>query len=184
MAGTIGRMLRARRAGERATAWFRPGLEGPDVIRVTSPAFADGQPIPMRHAGPGVGENISPALAWTGVPSGAAELVLIVEDPDAPLRHPFVHVAIAGVPATASGFDEGALNRHQRPFGTGRGGFGRPGYTGPRPVAGHGVHHYAFQLFAVDVPLELPEGAAPGDIFEALETHVIARGRLTGTYER
>jgi hypothetical protein len=58
---------------------------------LSSPSFAGGCPIPRRHAGKGVGDDISPALAWSGVPGETAEILLLIDDPDAPLPRPFVH---------------------------------------------------------------------------------------------
>lgn len=74
----IGQLLRPLRAGEHHLAWNDPRVaEAPPDIRPTSAAFADGGPIPLRHAGIGVGANLSPPLAWSGVPHDAAELALI-----------------------------------------------------------------------------------------------------------
>ena len=57
------------------------------------------------------------------------------------------------------------------------------GYRGPRPIPGHGPHHYAFQLFALDTRIELPAGSDPATVVNAMAGHVIARAHLTGTYE-
>src|SRR5258708_29089067 len=89
----IGRALRLIRAGDKHLAWNDPALAAaPVTIRLTSPAFQDGGAIPIRYAGNGVGENISPALSWSGVPEEAAELVLIMQDPHAPLPRPVVNL--------------------------------------------------------------------------------------------
>jgi Raf kinase inhibitor-like YbhB/YbcL family protein len=179
----LGRLLRDRRAGDSKLAWNRPGLAAPDTIPLTSPAFTDGSEMPLSSAGKGVGPNISPPLAWHGLPDDAVELVLVVEDPDAPLPRPVVHLALAGIPPELTGFAEGDLNEGG-PYGTGRGSFGRSGYAGPRPVPGHGAHRYVFQLYALSRPLGLPPGARPNSIVGAMNRAVLARGRLDGTYER
>ena len=137
----------------------------------------------MSSAGKGVGANVSPPLAWHGVPDNVAELVLIVEDPDAPLPRPVVHLALGGIPPELTGFGEGDLNDGGR-YGNGRGSFGRSGYAGPRPVPGHGAHRYIFQLYALSSSLGLPPGAKPNSIVRAMHGAVLARGRLDGTYER
>src|SRR5262249_46177352 len=74
-------------------------------LTVSSPAFAAGQPIPRRHTGDG--EDRSPALAWSGVPSTARELALIVDDPDAPTPEPWVHWVIYKLPVTIDELSEG-----------------------------------------------------------------------------
>jgi Raf kinase inhibitor-like YbhB/YbcL family protein len=150
---------------------------------LTSPSFTNGTEMPVSSAGKGVGPNISPALAWHDVPDGVAELVLIVEDPDAPLRRPVVHLALAGIPPELTSFAEGDLNENAR-HGHGRGSFGRSGYAGPRPVPGHGPHRYVFQLYALSRRLDLAPGAKPSSIVAAMNGAVLARGRLAGTYER
>jgi Raf kinase inhibitor-like YbhB/YbcL family protein len=179
----LGRLLGNRRAGESKLAWNQPGLSGPGTITLTSPAFTDGSEMPVSSAGNGVGANISPPLAWHGIPALAAELVLIIEDPDAPLPRPVVHLALAGIAPQLGGFAEGELNEGG-PHGNGRGSFNRTGYGGPRPVPGHGRHHYVFQLYALSRRLDLPSGAKPSSIVSAINGTVLARGRLDGTYER
>jgi Raf kinase inhibitor-like YbhB/YbcL family protein len=178
----LGHLLRNRRAGEHSLTWNTDGLDAPATIRLSSPAFADGSPIPQRHAGRPVGGNVSPAIAWTGIPDGARELVLIVEDPDVPFRTPIVHATARLSPGTTA-LAEGALNAGG-PHGDGRGSFGRAGYHGPRPIPGHGPHAYVFQLYALDRPIPGDASLRPATIVAAMAGHVIARGRLTGTYER
>jgi phosphatidylethanolamine-binding protein (PEBP) family uncharacterized protein len=85
----IGRWLRRVRAGDHHLACNDPGIgDTPADILLTSPAFADGAAIPDRHAGVGLGENLSPPLEWSGVPAWTAELVLVMQDADAPLSRP------------------------------------------------------------------------------------------------
>ncbi len=181
---SIGRLLRRVRAGEAKLAWNRPGLSAPETLTLRSGAFADGGRMPRRTAGKGVGENVSPPLSWDGVPTDAVELVLLVEDPDAPVPSPIFHLAIAGIPASESSIHEGGLNAGAHPYGQGTGTLGRRGYSGPRPVRGHGPHEYVFQLYALSEPLELPLGASPTRIVDAMAGKVVARGRLVGLYER
>jgi Raf kinase inhibitor-like YbhB/YbcL family protein len=172
----LGRALRTQRAGEEKLSWHR--FRVPSTLLVTSPAFGHGMAIPREHAGRGVGSNISPALRWTGMPPATRELVLVVEDWDAPLRRPFVHLALAGIHPKSGGVAAGELNE------LGVGTMGRRGWSGPRPIPGHGPHHYVFQLFALDAELGLPADASPAAIGDAMAGHVIARGRLDGTFER
>jgi phosphatidylethanolamine-binding protein (PEBP) family uncharacterized protein len=79
-----------------------------------------------------------------------SEVVLIMQDPDAPLPRPVVHLIATGIPPECSSLSEGALSpAASRTINFGRGSFGRIGYAGPRPVRGHGVHRYLFQIFAL-----------------------------------
>jgi Raf kinase inhibitor-like YbhB/YbcL family protein len=138
-----------------------------------------------RCADAGAGENISPPLAWSNVPLGTAELVLVVQDPDAPLPRPVVHVIATRIPPDRAGLAEGALAPQAgQTIGFGRGSFGRIGYAGPRPPRGHGAHRYIFQIFALATP---PTGAGPlglGALVSAMFGSVLVRGRLTGLFER
>ncbi|MEJ1977245.1 MAG: YbhB/YbcL family Raf kinase inhibitor-like protein [Acetobacteraceae bacterium] len=182
----IGTALRSLRAGDRHLAWNDAALAGvPACIHLTSPAFGDGQAIPARYAGAGVGDNVSPPLHWSGVPEAAAELVLIMQDPDAPLPRPVVHVIAAGIAPGAGGLAEGALGPSAAPgIRLGRASFGRRAYAGPRPLPGHGPHRYVFQLVALARPLALAEAPTLGPLLAALQDDAIARGRLIGTFEQ
>jgi Raf kinase inhibitor-like YbhB/YbcL family protein len=181
----IGRLLYRVRAGDRHLVSNAPRLrEAPLGIRLTSAAFADGGPMPQRHGGIGVGDNLSPPLEWS-VPEGAAELVLVMEDPDAPLPRPVVHVAAIGIPPSWPGIGEGLLAPGASPeIRLARGSFGRVGYAGPRPVRGHGPHRYIFEIFALAERLDLGEAPALSAVVAAMSRSILARGLLTGIFER
>ncbi|WP_433560610.1 YbhB/YbcL family Raf kinase inhibitor-like protein [Nocardia sp. CA-151230] len=185
----IGRLLRPVRAGFGRIAWFDTAVQhAPETLAVGSAAFADGEDIPRLHAGTGVGDNVSPSLHWSGVPVEAVELVLIIEDPDAPVRRPVVHGVFTGIDPRITGVQEGALGANDGGTSSGirvgTGSFGRRGYAGPRPVPGHGPHRYVFQLLALDQPSGSSDGATLPTVLAAVTGHVIARGKLTGRYER
>ena len=182
----IGRALQSVRAGDRHLLWNAPALADVlDSIVLASPAFAAGGIMPVRHAAAGVGDNVSPALRWSGVPGNAAELLLVVQDPDAPLPRPVVHAIATGIPPTWNELPEGALAKGTAaPVRIGRGSFGRVGYAGPRPVRGHGPHRYIFQIVASDRTLGLDRPADLDAVLAALSGHAIARGRLVGLFER
>lgn len=136
----MGRLLGGVRAGEGRLLDAGPKLAGvPLTLEIETSAWPNGGAIPRRHAGPGVGDNVSPALSWRGVPAESAELVLVVEDADVPLLRPFVHLLAYGIAPDRAGFAEGALT----PASTADAVFGRntagpPGYAGPRALPGHG----------------------------------------------
>lgn len=107
-----------------------------------------------------------------------------MEDVDAPMGKPFVHL-VALVDPSVTSFAPGALNRDAAPDGVRllKSGFGR-GYVGPSPIKGHGPHHYVFQLFALPAPVAANPDASPRAVLAAVRGPVLARARLTGTYER
>jgi Raf kinase inhibitor-like YbhB/YbcL family protein len=187
---TLGRWLYSVRAGERYLAFKDPRAAAPDSIALGSSAFADGAAIPRRYAGRGVGENISPPLHWSNVPPQTKELVLIVQDPDAPMPRPVVHLIATGISPQTTAIPEGALSSHDgstidgSAIKLGRGSLGETGYASPRPVRGHGPHRYVFQLFALNRNLTLPEKPGFRSVMTALAGAVLARGKLTGTYEQ
>lgn len=163
------------------------GEEGVEMtITIVSPSFEEGSPLPRRHTGDG--EDVSPALAWSGIPSEARELALVVDDPDAPRSEPWVHWVVYSIPPDISGLAEGAGSSAAAalPEGAqqGRNDFGDAGYGGPAPPKGHGTHHYHFVLYALDERLEAPPGLDKAGLLAAMEGHILARGELIGTYER
>ena len=185
MPNPLGRALRHRRAGHHTLVWARPDLQAAEDFTLTSPAFDHGTPIPARHRGRLFGANISPALAWTPPPAGTAELVLIVQDPDVPFRKPATHALTAGIDPALRDLPENALTQPSPVGGLhhGKGPLGRRGWAGPLPIASHGPHTYAFQLFALDQRSGLPDAFTLTDMLHAMTGHVIARARLDGTYE-
>ena len=182
-AAMIGKLLRPIRAGQKHLASNEPAFRDvPATVTLSSPSFEPDGTIPRRYAGPGVGDNISPALIWSGVPEGTEQLALIVEDADAPVPRPLVHV-LALLPHGLRGLDEGALSQGET--GTlGRNSLRSNDYAGPRPVPGHGPHTYVFQLFALDRALTLRPSVTRRDLLAAMSGEVLARGRLDGIYER
>ncbi len=155
-------------------------------LTVSSPAFTAGERIPKAHAHAPEGENVSPPLAWQGVPSEARELALVVDDPDAPRAEPWVHWVVYGIPSSADGLPAGAASGPGLPAGArqGENDFGETGWGGPLPPPGHGAHHYHFKLYVLDTRLGLEAGASKDDLLRAMKGHVVAEGELVGTYSR
>lgn len=181
----VGEALSGLRAGTEKAAFHTVAADAPATIRVTSEAFADTAPIPARHTADG--EGVSPPLALAGVPEHAAALVLFVEDPDAPAPHPLVHLIAWNLRPEDQRLPEGAFAgpagegaRHD----LGRNSFLKDGWLPPDPPTGHGPHHYLFQAFALARPAELPASPGRSALLDALRGNVIAKGLLTGTYER
>jgi len=150
-------------------------------LRLEIEAFADGRPIPARYTADG--EDVSPALSWTGVPPKARSLALICEDPDAP-RGNWVHWVLYDIEPSVTSLPEavaavptlGAAGTH------GKNDFGKPGYGGPAPPSG--THRYFFRLYALDGALSLPPGATVAQLRRAMEGHILAEAERMGTYSR
>jgi hypothetical protein len=137
-------------------------------FKLESPAFAANGSIPERHVQKGA--NVSPALKWSGLPDGAKSLVLIVEDPDAPVGT-VTHWAAYDIDPSRSSLPQAAsdLTHAANDMGHAR-------YDGPKPPPGHGPHRYHFRL-------DVPEGCAAVDMKKAARSHVIAETELIGTFE-
>ena len=188
--GLLGRLLQHARAGERNLLRHERGIKGaPAYIEIESTAFPNGGRMPDQYTRRG--GDVFPPLRWTGVPADTRELVLVVEDIDAPTpKHPFVHlIAYAIAPATDH-LDEGAVidqsgtTGGEAGFKLGRNTFRRNAWMGPDPIPGHGPHHYHFQLFALDKPLTFRKRVTRRRLWRGMRGHVVAVGALTGTYER
>ena len=156
-------------------------------IHLTSDAFDDGRPIARRYAQEG--ENISPPLKWSGVPSAARELALIVEDPDAPKPKPFVHWVMYKIPPTTThlpaAIPKAAQLRSPPDAMQGINSTEMIGYDGPAPPPGHGTHHYHFRLYALDHPLTVDvEALDRAKLLAAMSGHILDEGELVGTYQR
>jgi Raf kinase inhibitor-like YbhB/YbcL family protein len=155
-------------------------------LTLQSAAFPPGSPIPARHSEDG--EDLSPSISWGGVPPGTRELALIVDDPDAPTREPWVHWVIYGIAPDAGELPEG-ISREAHPAEVprarqGKNTWGTIGYRGPAPPKGQGEHRYHFSLFALARPLNLGPGADKKSLLKAMEGNILGRAELIGTYER
>ncbi len=180
---------RAKAASRKQQAETEKAKETPasgekPKLRVTSPAFENGKLIPKKFTGEG--DDVSPELAWTDLPEGTKEIVMIVDDPDAPIAEPWVHWVIYGIPATNTGLKEGVAKKEKLDDGTiqGKNSWPEIGYGGPMPPPGDGPHRYFFKVYAVSQKTGLEPGATKKEVLKAIEGNVLASGVLMGTYER
>jgi len=152
---------------------------------LTSPAFSHGQAIPEAHTCEG--DDVSPALQWSGLPDGTRSLVLIVDDPDAPdpkaPRITWVHWVLYNLPVASSGLSE-RVKPSQLPDGTLQGinDWKRTGYSGPCPPVGR--HRYFFKLYALDSILPNLGTPTKDSLLKAMEGHVLEKAELLGTYQK
>lgn len=151
-------------------------------MKLTSPAFAEGQPIPTQYTCDGA--DVSPPLQWTEVPAGTKGLALICDDPDAPVGT-WVHWVIYGLPADSKQLPEKVATTESLPPGAKQGlnDFRRIGYGGPCPPPGK-PHRYFFKLYALDTALTLPARATKQDLLRTMQGHILAEAQLMGTYQR
>jgi hypothetical protein len=192
----LGTLLRNSRPAEGNHAWNQANLTGPDALTLTSHDFTDGGVLGPQHGGKRVGgANVSPHLAWSEPPVGTSELLLLIEDVDAPLgSNPAVHcLALIDSAAlqTPRELPAGALAKKDPAPGVIllRSFLGR-GYLGAEPLKGHGPHRYVFQVFALGGSLlSRADRAAlvkarPRALLASVDVPVLARGRMTGVAER
>jgi len=151
-------------------------------MNLTSTSFHDGSRIPVKYTCSGA--NLSPQLAWSAPPAATVSLAMIVTDPDAP-RGTWVHWVLYNLPAGTRALPERLPALGQLPDDAlqGRNDFGEIGYGGPCPPPGS-PHHYIFTLYALDAKLNLPVGATRAQVEAAMQGHILASGRLVGTYQR
>ncbi len=146
-------------------------------MRLTSPVFDDGDPIPERYGYDR--DNVNPPLAFGDVPADTVSLALVVDDPDARESAGKVwdHWVVWNVDPGLSEIEEGST-----PSGAieGRNDFDETGYGGPSPPDRE--HTYHFRLYALDTELALDTGASKADLREAMDGHVVDEAELTGTY--
>jgi Raf kinase inhibitor-like YbhB/YbcL family protein len=155
------------------------------TIELRSPAFAPMGTIPTKHARRPEGENVSPPLAWSKVPSGTKELLVLVDDPDAEAGT-WTHWVVYGIPPTATGLPEGVPAEPAvlaEPVGAvqGRNSGGDVGWTGPSPSPGK-AHKVQFWVYALNARLSLPAGATRAEVQRAMQGHVLGNGRFVALY--
>lgn len=146
----------------------------PDSITVTSPAFREGAPIPVRfvckQAG---GQGKTPPLRWSVAPGVGAQ-ALVVDDPDAP-SGAYVHWVLFNIDATANEILEGVVPPHsEQSLNTG----GGTGYAPPCPPKGE-QHRYRFTVYALSSKVPLPNGAKLNQVLSEIAERTVARGRMT-----
>lgn len=165
----------------------RGGFTLPPMIHISIPDFSDGGMIPSKYTCAAGQNSPSPAINWTGAPANTQSYVLILHDPDPVLggsaTNDVLHWAIYNIPGDAHGLPEGVKSgalpdgsKNLKNMG------GSQAYMGPCPPAGHGDHHYTFELFALNAKLDLPDSASRADLLNAMNGKVIAKGVYIGMF--
>ncbi|MCZ6601597.1 MAG: YbhB/YbcL family Raf kinase inhibitor-like protein [Planctomycetota bacterium] len=154
------------------------------AIHVTSSAFEEGGAIPKKFSCEGA--EVSPPLAWSGVPPGVKSLAVICDDPDAPVaRGVWDHWVLFGLPSDAVSLEEGIAKDKVLPNGAKQGTNDGKfiGYQGPCPPEGSS-HRYFFKVYALDKELDVEPGITKPELEKAMEGHILAQGQLLGKYQR
>ena len=168
------------------TSAFAQAPAGPGLT-LTTTAFEDGGVIPVKYTSADP-QAVSPALTWTNVPNGTVTFALIFHDPDVALKRStldVLHGMWFNIPAATTSFAEGALTgtlsdgtvpaKNMR---------GQPGYMGPGAGAAGPMHHYTFELFALDTKLDLTADASRDDVLKAMDGHILGKAVLVGRFKR
>ena len=159
------------------------------AMTLTTPAWPDGDPIPLKYTQ--AGEQVSPALNWTNTPPGTQSFVLHMLDPDVARNKTTdtqVHWLVWNIPATATGLPEGVPKGEKLADGSQQISASGPVYRGPGAPAAGPVHHYTFEIYALDTKLDLPPST---DAFEtranamkAMQGHILGKAVYVGLFRR
>jgi len=160
------------------------------VMTLTTPAWPDGGMIPRKYTQ--AGEEVSPPLSWTGAPEGVVSYVLIVHDVDAAIGNgtdDLLHWMLWNLPASVTSIHERAPSMAELPDGTRQISATGPFYRGPGALAAGPVHHYVFDLYALDTMLDVAAiGASPPQtraaVMSAMAGHVRGKASYVGLFKR
>ena len=163
------------------------GIQLPPMIHIQITDFSDGGRIPTKYtcaAGP---NSPSPAISWSGAPATTQSYALIMHDPDPVLggsaTNDVLHWAIFDIAGDAKGLSEGVKSGDQADGAKQIKNIAMMNaYLGPCPPAGHGDHHYTFELFALNAKLGLPDSTSRADLMSAMNGKVVAKGVYIGMF--
>ncbi len=161
--------------------------QGPGLT-LTTTAFEDGSIIPLKYTSADP-KGVSPQLAWTNVPANTVTFALIFHDPDVAIQRKVddvLHGMWFNIPATTLQFAEGLPAGPSLPDGTvqAKNLRGQNAYMGPGAGAAGPVHHYTFELYALDIKLDLTADATRADVLKAIDGHILGKAVLMGRFKR
>ena len=158
-----------------------PAAQQPSPMALTTSAWPDGAQIPAKYTQ--AGDQVSPELTWTNVPAGTRSFVINMLDPDVAVQRgpePQPHWIVWNIPGTATGLPEGVKPGAELPAGSRQISASGPQYRGPGAGANGPMHHYTFEVYALDVPLDVTPSAATPPIAAALETRASVMKAMQG----
>lgn len=145
-------------------------------IKISSPEFEHNKEIPDKFGCKG--KDINPELNIEGIPEETKSLVLIMDDPDAPVGT-FTHWIAWNISPGVTTIEE---NSKPEQAIEGLNDFGKTGYGGPCPPSG--THRYFFKIYALDKKIDLEEGAKRQELEKQMQEHIITKGELIGLYSK
>ena len=179
-----------------AQATPAPPAPRPAPMALTTTAWPDGAQIPAKYTQ--AGEQVSPELKWTNVPAGTQSFVVNMLDPDVAIQkgtETQPHWIVWNIPGTATGLPEGVKPGADLPDGSHQISASGPQYRGPGAAANGPLHHYTFEVYALDIPkLDVTASTATQPVTAALETratvmkaiqgHVLGKAVYVGLFRR
>jgi len=165
------------------------GGPAPRPMTLTTTAFPDGGQIPAKYTQ--AGEQVSPALTWTNTPAGTASFVLHMHDIDVARNKTTddqAHWVVWNIPGTATGLPEGVPKGEALPDGSHQISASGPVYRGPGAPATGPLHHYVFEVFALDTKLDVAATADAFDtraaVMKAVQGHILGKATYVGLFRR
>jgi Raf kinase inhibitor-like YbhB/YbcL family protein len=159
------------------------------AMTLTTTAWADGDPIPAKYTQ--AGEQVSPELKWTNTPPGTVTFLLHMLDPDVARNKTTdtqVHWLVWNIPGTATGLPEGVPKGEKLADGSLQTSASGPVYRGPGAPATGPVHHYTFEIYALDTKLDVGHGADAFDtranVMKAIQGHILGKAVYVGLFKR
>jgi len=175
--------------------FFLPLLMEAQMMTLTVSGFPDGGQIPVQfsQAAPGVatGEGKSPAISWAHAPAGTQSFFLHMHDMDVTRNKTSddqAHWVVWNIPAASTGLPEGVPKGSQMPDGSYQISATGPMYRGPGAAANGPLHHYIFELYALDTKLDVkPAGDAfetRANVLKAIQGHILGKAVYGGLFRR
>jgi Raf kinase inhibitor-like YbhB/YbcL family protein len=165
------------------------GAPSRPAMTLTTTAWADGDPIPVKYTQ--AGEQVSPELKWTNTPPGTVSFVLHMLDPDVARNKTTdtqVHWLVWNIPGTATGLPEGVPKGEKLADGSLQTSASGAVYRGPGAPATGPVHHYTFEIYALDTKLDVVHGAdafeTRANVMKAMQGHILGKAVYVGLFKR
>ena len=159
------------------------------AMTLTTPAWPDGDPIPVKYTQ--AGEQVSPALNWTNTPPGTQSFVLHMLDPDVARNKTTdtqVHWLVWNIPAAATGLPEGVPKGETLADGSRQISASGPVYRGPGAPATGPVHHYTFEIYALDTKIDVTPSTdafeTRANVMKAMQGHILGKAVYVGLFRR
>jgi Raf kinase inhibitor-like YbhB/YbcL family protein len=164
---------------------------GPPAVpmALSTTAFPDGGVIPNRYTQ--VEKQVSPALTWTNAPANTQSFVLHMHDPDVSRNRTVddqVHWLVWNIPGTSKGLPEGVAEGAELPDGSRQISASGQVYRGPGAGANGPMHHYTFEVFALDTKIDVPNGTdawvVRKAVMDAMNGHIVGKAVYVGLFRR